>query len=33
MEDQLVSLYIEGLKVQIQDTMNMFDPVSIFAAH
>ena len=33
MEDQLVSRYIGGLKIQIQDTVNKFDPVSIFAAH
>ena len=32
-EDQLVSRYIGGLKFQIQDVVNMFDPVSIFAAH
>ena len=32
-EDQLVSRYIGGLRVQIQDTVNMFDPVSVSAAH
>ena len=33
MEDQLVSRYIGGLKLQIQDTVNMFDPVNVFTAH
>ena len=33
MEDQLVSRYIGGLKLQIQDIVNMFDPVNVFAAH
>ena len=33
MEDQLVSRYIGGLKLQIQETVNMFDPVNVFAAH
>ena len=33
MEDQLVSRYIGCLKLQIQDTVNMFDPVNMFAAH
>ena len=33
MEDQLVSRYIRGLKLQIQDTVNMFDPVNVSAAH
>ena len=32
-EDQLVSRYIGGLKLQIQDVVNMFDPVSVSAAH
>ena len=32
-EDQLVSRYIGGLKFQIQDVVNMFDPVSVSAAH
>ena len=33
MEDQLVSRYIRGLKLQIQDTVNMFDPVNMSVAH
>ena len=33
MEDQLVSRYIRDLKLQIQDTVNMFDPVNVFTAH
>ena len=33
MDDQLVSRYIGGLKLQIQDTLNMFDPVNMSAAH
>ena len=33
MEDQLVSRYTGGLKLQIQDIVNMFDPVNVFAAH
>ena len=32
-EDQLVSHYIGGLNFQIQNTVNMFDPVSVSAAH
>ena len=32
-EDQLVSRYIGGLKLQIQDTVNMFDPMNMSAAH
>ena len=32
-EDQLVSRYIGGLKLHIQDTVNIFDPVFVFAAH
>ncbi|XP_039145554.1 uncharacterized protein LOC120282772 [Dioscorea cayenensis subsp. rotundata] len=33
MEDQLVARYIGGLRMQIQDTVNMFDTVSVSAAH
>ena len=33
MEDQLVSRYIRGLKLQIQDTVNMFDPMNVSTAH
>ena len=32
-EDQLVARYIGGLKEQIAETVNMFDPMSISAAH
>ena len=32
-EDQLISRYIGGLNFQIQDTVNMFDPISVSAAH
>lgn len=32
-EDQLVSRYVGGLRLQIQDVVNMFDPVSVSAAH
>ncbi|PKI47708.1 hypothetical protein CRG98_031841 [Punica granatum] len=32
-EDQLVATYIGGLRVQIQDTVNMFDPPSVSVAH
>ncbi|PKI75692.1 hypothetical protein CRG98_003952 [Punica granatum] len=32
-KDQLVARYIEGLRVQIHDTVNMFDPPSVSAAH
>ena len=33
MKDQLVSRYIRGLKLQIQDTVNMFDPMNVSIAH
>ncbi|GJU23735.1 reverse transcriptase domain-containing protein [Tanacetum coccineum] len=32
-EDQLVSHYIGGLRVQIMDSVNMFDPVTLFDAY
>ena len=32
-EDQLVARYFGGLRAQIQDTVNMLDPVSVSAAH
>ncbi len=32
-EEQLVARYIGGLKMSIQDTVNMFDPVTVSAAH
>ena len=32
-EDQLVARYIGGLRVQIQETVNLFDPISVSAAH
>lgn len=32
-EEQLVARYIGGLRVQIMDSVNMFDPVSISEAH
>ncbi|XP_019420675.1 PREDICTED: uncharacterized protein LOC109330857 [Lupinus angustifolius] len=32
-EDQMVARYIGGLKVQIQDTVNLLDPVSVSEAH
>ena len=32
-EEQLVALYISGLRVQLQDTLNLFDPVSMSEAH
>ncbi|PKI60920.1 hypothetical protein CRG98_018697 [Punica granatum] len=32
-DDQLVARYISGLKVQLQDTVNLFDPVNVSFAH
>ncbi|PKI41945.1 hypothetical protein CRG98_037695 [Punica granatum] len=32
-EDQLVASYIGGLRVQLQDTVNLFDHVSVSSAH
>ncbi|GKC29296.1 putative reverse transcriptase domain-containing protein [Tanacetum coccineum] len=32
-EDQLVSRYIGGLRVQIMDSVNMFDPMTLFDAY
>ncbi|PKI38558.1 hypothetical protein CRG98_040991 [Punica granatum] len=32
-EDQLVARYIGGLRVQLQDTVNLFDPVNVSSAH
>ena len=32
-EDQLVDRYIGGLRVQIQETVNLFDPISVSATH
>ena len=32
-EDQLVSRYIGGMRQQFQDTLNLFDPISISKAH
>ena len=32
-EDQLVAQYIGGLKVQIQEIVNMVDPIFVSAAH
>ena len=32
-KEQLVAHYIGGLKMSIQDTVNMFDPVTVSAAH
>ena len=33
LEDQLVSRYIGGTRQQFQDTLNLFDPISISEAH
>ena len=32
-EDQLIAQYIGELRVQIQETVNLFDPISISTAH
>ncbi|PKI76864.1 hypothetical protein CRG98_002850 [Punica granatum] len=32
-EDQLVARYIGELRVQLQDTVNLFDPVNVSSAH
>jgi hypothetical protein len=32
-DDQLVSRYIRGLQQNIQDLLNLFDPVNVSAAH
>ena len=32
-ENQLVARYIGGLRVQIQKTVNLFDPLSVSTAH
>ena len=32
-EDQLVARYIGGLRVQIQEALNLFDPISVPVAH
>ena len=32
-EDQLASRYIGGMRQQFQDTLNLFDPISISKAH
>ena len=32
-EDQLVARYIGGLRVQIQETVNLFDLISIMVTH
>jgi hypothetical protein len=32
-DDQLVSRYIGGLRQNIQDSLNLFDPVNVSAAH
>ena len=33
MKDQLVAQYIGDLRVQIQETVNLFDPISVSAVH
>ena len=32
-KDQLVARYIGGLRVLIQENVNLFDPISVSAAH
>ena len=32
-EDQLVARYIRGMRIQIQETVNLFDPISVSATH
>jgi hypothetical protein len=32
-DDQLVSRYIEELRQNIQDSLNLFDPVNVSTAH
>ena len=32
-EDQLVAQYIDDMKVQIQETVNLFDPISVSVVH
>ena len=32
-EDQLVARYIGGLRPELQDTVSLFDPISVVAAH
>lgn len=32
-EEQLVARYFGGLRIQIQDTVKLFDPISVFVAH
>ena len=32
-KNQLVSRYIRGIRQQFQDTLNLFDPISISKAH
>jgi len=32
-EDQLVSRYIGGMRIQFQDSLNLFDPISVSEAH
>ena len=32
-EDQLVAQYVGGLRVQIQETVNLFDPILVSATH